>query len=232
MRRTRWAAQLGGALDGWCGVHQRGVPGQPTVLALHGFTGTSLDWCAVHPYLPAGWGWVAPDLPGHGRTPWAALGTPSLDGLADALAGALAVLPQPRILLGYSLGGRVALTLATRHPNALDALATLGPSAGLDDPAAARERAAADDALAADLERDGVPGFLRRWNAGPLFDGQRGVSPGLRARIQAHRRVGGPPAARYCARPLAGVWARPPGGPAPPPRGGRPRPARAPPGAR
>jgi len=192
MRRARWAGQLGEALDGWCGVLQPAQRGEPTVLALHGFTGTSLDWCAVHQQLPTAWGWIAPDLPGHGRTPWTALGTPSLDGLADALADALAKLPRPRVLLGYSLGGRVALTLATRHPAAIDALATLGASAGLKDPAAARERAAADDRLAAGLERDGVPRFLRRWNAGPLFDGQRGVAPALRARSHAHRRAADP----------------------------------------
>ena len=189
MRRVLWTAQLGGALAGWCGVHHLARAGHPTVLALHGFTGTALDWCAVHHHMPPEWGWVAPDLPGHGRTPWSALAPPTLEGLADALADALAALPRPRVLLGYSLGGRIALTLAVRRPAALDALVTVGASAGLAQASARDERAHADAQLAAQLEQRGTAAFLRAWNAGPLFDGQRGVPPAVRRRVTAHRRA-------------------------------------------
>jgi len=112
-----------------------------------------------------------------------------LEDEADALADALGALPRPRVLLGYSLGGRIALTLAVRHPAALDALVTVGASAGLAQASARDERAHADAQLAAQLEQRGTAAFLRAWNAGPLFDGQRGVPPAVRRRVNAHRRA-------------------------------------------
>jgi 2-succinyl-6-hydroxy-2,4-cyclohexadiene-1-carboxylate synthase len=48
-------------------------------------------------------------------------------------------------------------------------LVLLGASPGIADPAARAERRAADEALAAGVERDGVAAFLDRWLAGPLF---------------------------------------------------------------
>jgi len=58
------------------------------------------------------------DLPGHGRSHWAA-GTRGIDGLARAV---LPHVPSGAIVLGWSLGGMLALELARRHPRHLRAL--------------------------------------------------------------------------------------------------------------
>lgn len=58
------------------------------------------------------------DLPGHGRSHWSA---PTLDlgGLAHAV---FAHIPRGAAVLGWSLGGMLALELARRHPRHLRAL--------------------------------------------------------------------------------------------------------------
>src|SRR4051794_14354621 len=55
-------------------------------------------------------------------------------------------------LVGYSLGGRVALRAATRHPERYSALVTVGAGAGIDDPGALTARADADERMAAWME--------------------------------------------------------------------------------
>ncbi|MBA3743769.1 MAG: alpha/beta hydrolase [Sporichthya sp.] len=89
----------------------RGGSGEPTLLLLHGMGGVAGVWTRLISQLDEHWpgAWIAPDLPGHGRSPY-------LDRYSYAeLAGAVAcVLPpgRPVAVLGHSLGGAVGLALA------------------------------------------------------------------------------------------------------------------------
>ena len=110
---------------------------------------------------------VAPDLPGHGRSPMPAAG-PALEEAARALgeAGGRAG------YVGYSLGGRCCLHLALQEPDLVARLVIVGAHPGIADEAGRRRRQAEDDARAAALERGGdafVPEFLDTWLKGPLF---------------------------------------------------------------
>jgi pimeloyl-ACP methyl ester carboxylesterase len=91
----------------------RGGSGEPTLLLLHGMGGSAAVWTPLTPLLDKHWpgSWVAPDLPGHGRTGPTADGTYSYGGLAAAVAD---VVEQggPVAILGHSLGGAVGLALA------------------------------------------------------------------------------------------------------------------------
>lgn len=82
----------------------------PTLLLLHGLGATSDVWQGLVELLPERWpGRVScPDLPGHGAA--APLDTYSFGHLAAALAP---IGPEPVVVLGHSLGGVLALTLAT-----------------------------------------------------------------------------------------------------------------------
>jgi 2-succinyl-6-hydroxy-2,4-cyclohexadiene-1-carboxylate synthase len=129
----------------------------------HGFSQTLAAWQPVAARLRRRWRVVGVDLPGHG-------GSAAVHGVSfAAAAGLLGACGGRAAYVGYSLGGRLCLRLALDRPDLVRALVLLGASPGVADPAARAERAAADRALAAAIERDGVAAFLDRWLAGPLF---------------------------------------------------------------
>ena len=92
---------------------RRGGDGDPLLLLLHGLGATGAVWDGLSALLPENWSgaWVAPDLPGHGRS--APLGSRySFGGLAAEVAR-LVEPGTPFAVLGHSLGGVVALALAS-----------------------------------------------------------------------------------------------------------------------
>ena len=75
----------------------------------------------------------------------------------------------PTTVVGYSLGGRLALGIACRFPEKVERLVLIGTHPGLDGPNTRLQRMAADDALAERLEREGLDPFFSDWDARPLF---------------------------------------------------------------
>ncbi|MEY3210978.1 MAG: hypothetical protein RIT28_1459 [Pseudomonadota bacterium] len=180
------------------------------LLALHGFTGTGEDFEALRPPTP-GLVWVTPDLPGHGA---ASDDEPTAE-LLQRLTMTLLALPRPRALLGYSMGGRIALQLVAQlhhaHPGALDAVILIGASPGLADPDEAAARRAADESLAILAESEGVSAFLARWRATPILQSQAQIPEPWRGRMLARRegcRASGLAASlrRYGTGALPSLW--------------------------
>ena len=128
----------------------------------HGFTQTLASWAPLAGRLRRRWQLVRVDLPGHG-------GSGALRADLPAAAALLGEAGGPAAYAGYSMGGRVCLRLALDRPDLVRALVLIGASPGIEDAADRAARRAADEALARDLERDGVAAFLDRWLAGPLF---------------------------------------------------------------
>jgi pimeloyl-ACP methyl ester carboxylesterase len=90
---------------------ERGGNGEPTLLLLHGMGGSAAVWAGVIDLLDEHWpgSWIAPDLPGHGRSP--AFAEYSYDRFAAAIAEAIG--PDRAVaVLGHSLGGAIGLALA------------------------------------------------------------------------------------------------------------------------
>lgn len=143
------------------------------LLLLHGFAGHGGFWARLAPSLvAAGFRVVAPDLPGHGAS--AAPDSPEtyhLPEAADTLAGHLTAIAgsTPWCVAGYSLGGRLALHLAVRHPHRMQALTLVGASAGLESAEARSERRTHDAEWAQKLRTQGLESFLTEWEAQPLF---------------------------------------------------------------
>lgn len=148
--------------------------GLPSALLLHGFTGRGSDWQVLLAALreEAGaevFGTVlSPDLPGHGEAPPAT----SWSGTLDHLRLLLDALPRPRVIIGYSLGGRLALALCAEHPGAVDAAVWISARAGLPEEGLRQARRQEDEAWACRLERVGVASFLAEWKAQPLLQSQ------------------------------------------------------------
>ena len=76
---------------------------------------------------------------------------------------------EPFILSGYSLGGRVALHVALRHPERLSGLVLLSATAGIFDDEERRVRRERDNALAERIDTIGTSAFLDEWLAQPMF---------------------------------------------------------------
>jgi len=122
---------------------------------LHGFLGSGKE-------APCGWRGIT--LPGHAFTPpldeevWF---EPTLEWLKPQLDGGP--------LIGYSLGGRIALMAALRFPHLVSKALIISAHPGLEE--GKEERLNRDRATAEKLVREGLPLFLESWYAQPLFKG-------------------------------------------------------------
>ena len=160
-----------------------------TLVLLHGFTGSAEAMRPLADELAREFCVVSIDLLGHGLSD-----APSdpmryrMDACVADVIGVLDAVDAERAhLLGYSMGGRVALALAVGHPNRVASALLIGASAGLADPTARTERERADEALARSIEVDGVERFVACWMAQPLFASQARLAAEPRAAAHAQR---------------------------------------------
>ena len=133
----------------------------------------------VHGFLGDPTVWNQEDaiaLPGHG-------GGPVWPTWRDNLSAIAAAIGECDVVVGYSLGARVALGLVAERYVPRAVLISVNP--GIDD----HERAArrASDAAWATRARADFPAFLDAWEAQPLFATARARAPEERARRRARR---------------------------------------------
>lgn len=149
---------------------ERTGQGTPVVL-LHGFTGRGRSMAEVAAALADRHETLAPDLPGHGASLRGGdAAAYQFDRCVDDLAATLEQAGHARAhWLGYSMGARLALGCAVRHPQCVTSLVLLAARAGITDPAERATRRIADERLAARIEADGIAPFVDEWLAQPLF---------------------------------------------------------------
>jgi 2-succinyl-6-hydroxy-2,4-cyclohexadiene-1-carboxylate synthase len=167
-------------------VARRGQ-GPPLVL-LHGFTGSAAQWGEALDRLANGHDVCAIDLIGHGLSdaPRAAARY-GFEACITDLTRTLDALGLRRAhLLGYSMGGRLALGFTVRHRDRVDHLVLESASPGIADEQERDARRLHDEMLADQIERDGVGRFVEGWMAQPLFASQRDLPP---ERLGAARRL-------------------------------------------
>ena len=150
------------------------------VVLLHGFLGRGADWDAVRDGLPASWDVRAPDLPGHGAASGLAPEAHTMGAGADR---ALAGLDRPADVVGYSMGGRLALHLAVTRPRAVRRVVVVSGSPGLPTADERAARRATDAARAAEVVAD-LLAFVDRWYRMPLW---HTLPDDLRRRLTADR---------------------------------------------
>ncbi len=150
-------------------------------LALHGFTGTGKDWEPVFDGRPH----VAPDLHGHGTGPH-----PEAPYRMEDVVLRLAREYVGRLhLVGYSMGGRVALHLALLVPSRVERLVLFGATPGVDNPRERDKRAASDQLLAEHIETEGVSAFADSWERVPILASQQRIAAEIREPMRARRRL-------------------------------------------
>src|SRR5579871_2720089 len=99
--------------------YETGGEGRP-VTFLHGFTQSSRSWRELEGLLPAGWRWLAPDIRGHGQTRLRPGAPHTMDACLSDLEAIWAAEGVERThLVGYSMGGRLALHVAAHRPERL-----------------------------------------------------------------------------------------------------------------
>ena len=161
----------------------------PPLVLLHGFTGSAASWSPLRETLAERFTTIAVDIVGHGHSDC------PLDvehyRMRRAAADLVKVVAKsgfPRASwLGYSMGGRTALTIAANHPAAVERLVLIGASPGL---ATEEERAArrdSDEAIARHIESAGITAFVDYWERLPLFASQTRLPAEVRERIRAGR---------------------------------------------
>jgi 2-succinyl-6-hydroxy-2,4-cyclohexadiene-1-carboxylate synthase len=145
------------------------------ILFLHGFLGSRADWDEIISGLEPDFRCVAVDLPGHGSS----VALPdediyTIEGVSAALEALMAGLHLDRcVIVGYSMGGRLALHFALHYPHRCARLVLESASAGLQREVERQERRGMDEALAVRLENRPFDQFLQEWYSQPLFASER-----------------------------------------------------------
>ena len=145
---------------------------QPTVMLLHGFLGCRHDWDEVVDQLGGPYRYLAVDLPGHGALsddlPPDAY---SISGCAGLLVDLLDECEISRChLVGYSMGGRLALYLLTHYSDRFLSAVIESASPGLRTEAERAARLEQDGIWIRSLLERPLDEFLNEWLAQPLFD--------------------------------------------------------------
>jgi len=141
-------------------------PQAPTLVLLHGLLGDRQDWSEVIAGL-RGIKCLALDLPGHGQNHH--VHVVSFEAFNHWLSDTLITHGIHRYcLLGYSLGGRLALYHASRQQSGLEALWLESAHPGL--PASERAaRIAHDERWAIRFEQEPLESVLADWYQQPVF---------------------------------------------------------------
>lgn len=181
------------------GAHANGVRGSlmrsgraPLVL-LHGFAQSASSWNEVAACLAVDRPVVALDLVGHGGSDcpqdacFYGLNEVAVAVCAflEYLADWVGVLAVP--VVGYSMGGRVALSAAGRNPRLFAALVLEGAGLGPVDDQERAQAAARDARSAARLRTDGLEAFMHDWERLPLFATQSELPVAVQERIRSGR---------------------------------------------
>ncbi len=136
-----------------------------TLYCLHGFLGRSLDWDAV---IPAHLKKVALDL--FSSAPQS---RPSLDlvSFPEVVNQAAQVEKRPRVLVGYSLGGRIALHALVSDPKSWSGAVIISAHPGLSDLSEKATRKMKDEDWAQSFETESWGELMTRWNSQAVFEG-------------------------------------------------------------
>jgi len=163
----------------------RSTRGYPVLL--HGFAGSAGEWEGelVDGLAGAGLAPVLVDLPGHGAD--AGVTDPASFSLGSALARIEAAGRWPADLIGYSMGGRLALHFAAAHPGRVRRLVLESASPGLPTESERAERRAEDEALAARIESEGIEWFVDHWESQPMFETRRRLDAAVLLRRRNRR---------------------------------------------
>ncbi|TYS27172.1 2-succinyl-6-hydroxy-2,4-cyclohexadiene-1-carboxylate synthase [Bacillus pumilus] len=157
-------------------------------LCLHGFTGSADSWSFLNAYMK-NTRLIQVSLLGHGKTDSPA--NVRRYAMSQQLADLVEILNQLKLhkvnILGYSMGGRIALSFASRYPDRVNKLILESASPGLLTFPERMARIKHDHQLAQKLRHEGLVKFIDFWESIPLFASQKTLSAETQAQLREGR---------------------------------------------
>ncbi len=162
--------------------------GEPLLL-FHGFTGSKNTWKPFIKKWSKFFTVIAIDLPGHGETESPELiDRYRIENVVEDIYTFLKKLNIDQThLLGYSMGGRFALSFAMIYPEKVCSVILESSSPGLKTGTERLQRKEQDEKLARMIEEEGLIRFVQYWENIPLFQSQKRLSEEIQAHIRQER---------------------------------------------
>ncbi len=159
------------------------------VLMLHGFTGSGSTWQKLASGMSDRFLCIMPDLMGHGKTD--SPDDPGRYHMEEAVQDLHCMLLELGIskvhVIGYSMGGRLALAFASLYPHMVSSLVLESASPGLKGEAERKARIKQDCELAAFILEEGVEAFVEYWQSIPLFQSQQVMPASIKGQLHRDR---------------------------------------------
>ncbi len=151
---------------------------QTPLFLLHGFTGSALDWNFIYKDLTKKVFPVTVDLIGHGNSD-----SPNevnfylTESIVEQLKIIIENFTEEKVfLLGYSMGGRAALSFALKYPQNIKALILESASAGIKTENERFEREKKDEELSNFILNNPIEKFFDYWMELDIFSTQKRFS--------------------------------------------------------
>ena len=151
-----------------------------SIWAMHGFLGHSSDFDILK---ELGLDLQAVNLVGHGDFQ----SSSEMFSTKAQVQYWLQKMPMNHILMGYSMGGRLALQMVSHHPSFFKGLILIGATPGLQDPNDIQERRIWDIQQAAQIRKLGMPSFLEQWQQMSIIQSQQNIDSTIRKMMQHYR---------------------------------------------
>lgn len=155
------------------------------ILALHGFSGSGADFHPLAKSDPTKSLWWTPDMPGHGYNTQPA----TLKAVFNELDIIAKQINEPFLLIGYSMGGRLALQYAVKRAEIIKGIILIGTTPGIIDHNERQQRQERDHKLATRIESIGVPAFIEEWLNTPLIKTQKNIPDNIRSPMRERRNM-------------------------------------------
>jgi len=159
---------------------------KPYLLFLHGFTGSSDDWKPIVPHINQNFSSFGIDLIGHGKS-ISPLNVElySADAMTNQISNIIEHTIKRKVIpVGYSMGGRAALSFAIKYPEMVEALILESTTPGIEDEKLREERIKKDEEIASFIESHSLEKFADFWMDLELFNTQRRFSEEKRKQIK------------------------------------------------
>src|SRR5690625_1694373 len=157
-----------------------------TLLLFHGFTGTSATWQPFILKWKKEFQVIAIDMPGHGAT---VCQTPrTMEKFCEDIHRLITHLQCDKVhVLGYSMGGRAALSFALLYPQHVHTLILESASPGIKTETERKKRRAHDKELASRMKSNGLHSFVDEWENISLFASQKKLPLKVQQTIRRER---------------------------------------------